>query len=427
MALNYVNLTVDLYDGQGNPLTSGVVTFTPSATLVDPGVEIVPTMGINVALKVGGPPVVKLLATDNGSVTPSGWGWVVTYSNVPGNPAQQTILLPFASGSNQFLSSQVSVPVVTANVQAMPLPTGTPTAGQIPVATGSGDNSSWTNQNSGGLFGDGSDGPLTFDGVSTVAGIVPSGGTYTLVRDLYGTSLTINNGVTVNPHGYRFFCMGTFTNNGTVTVAGANASGAAGAGATGSAVYAGGRAGAAGATGAGGNAAGFGGGVSTGSNQGNGGGGGAGTSGAGGTGATATNVVQLWWKTIIPLLTGVMSAFAATVGVAGGQGGGGGGGDGTNSGGGGGSGGGVVAIFAWAIVNAGIINASGGNGNSPTVGNVGGGGGGGGGLIVGVSLSVWSNTGTMNVAPGSGGTLHGAGSANGTGGNAGQTANVVVM
>lgn len=143
VALSYVNLTIDLYDGQGNPLTGGVVTFTPSALLLNPGVEIVPTVGINVSLVAGGPQVVKLLATDNAGITPNGWGWVVSYNGVPGNPPSQTILLPFASGASQFLSNQVSVPVVTANVQALPLPSGTPKAGYVPVATGSGENSSW--------------------------------------------------------------------------------------------------------------------------------------------------------------------------------------------------------------------------------------------------------------------------------------------
>jgi len=70
--------------------------------------------------------------------------------------------------------------------------------------------------------GDGSDGALVFDGSSVVLGITPSANAYTLTRDVFATSLTVNNGVTVNTGGAAIFCTGTFTNNGTVQNNGGN-------------------------------------------------------------------------------------------------------------------------------------------------------------------------------------------------------------
>lgn len=106
MALNYVNLTLDLFDGQGNELKTGNVIFTPSVQLTDTVEhELITRAQLQVSL-VGGSPVVKLLATDNGNLNPSGWSWDVTFQNVPGNPPEFSFHLVFASGANQFLSSQ---------------------------------------------------------------------------------------------------------------------------------------------------------------------------------------------------------------------------------------------------------------------------------------------------------------------------------
>lgn len=83
-------------------------------------------------------------------------------------------------------------------------------------------------------YGDGSDGTATCDGSTSVAGMSLAGSTYTLTRDVYFSSLTINNGVTVNPNGYRIFVKVTLTVNGAISGNGAN--GATGSnGATGTA------------------------------------------------------------------------------------------------------------------------------------------------------------------------------------------------
>src|SRR5258708_17230740 len=80
------------------------------------------------------------------------------------------------------------------------------------------------------MFGDGSDGAAAFDG-STVLGLTAAGGTtYTLNRCIFCTDITVVSGKTLNTAGYRIFCKGTLTNNGTISNAGnAGAPGAGGA------------------------------------------------------------------------------------------------------------------------------------------------------------------------------------------------------
>lgn len=267
----------------------------------------------------------------------------------------------------------------------------------------------------GGLFGNGSDGVVNFNGTNTFPGFSSlAGSTYTITRDIQATSITIAAGVTVKIQSFRMFCKGTVTiaNTGVLSNNGGNASGSgAGAGAGGSASFPAGRAGGAGGTGVSGAGA-------AGGNSpmgGNGGNGGAGTSGGAGPGGTASittaNAQNNLLVTPYPVLTGIGVFGFSTQPVAFGSGGGGGGSDASsNAGGGGGGGGGVVAILAYAVINNGTINASGGNGANGTAGNAGGGGGAAGGLIIVYTLSAWT-AGTTNVAGGSAGNGSGTGSA----------------
>ncbi len=66
----------------------------------------------------------------------------------------------------------------------------------------------------------GAHGALVFDGVATVAGLVPAGGAYTLVEDLAPSSMTVNAGVVIVTAAFRIFVQGTLTNNGTITNSG---------------------------------------------------------------------------------------------------------------------------------------------------------------------------------------------------------------
>ena len=91
-----------------------------------------------------------------------------------------------------------------------------------------------------GFFGDGYDGALVFDGSSTVTladgtTIVPSGSVYTLARDIYPTTCSISNGVTIDGKGFWIFASVSVTGAGTATLrcnGGAGQNGTAGAGGT---------------------------------------------------------------------------------------------------------------------------------------------------------------------------------------------------
>jgi hypothetical protein len=277
-----------------------------------------------------------------------------------------------------------------------------------------------------GTFGDGSDGAVVLDGSTTFNNFSSlAGSTYTLTRDVFATNLTVNNTVTLKPAGFRIFCNGGFTNNGTVNCDGNAGAGTANGGTTGNGTILGGRpGGTGGATG-----------VNNGTNgtgDGSGGvgaagAGGAGTSGGtGGTGGTSVLTGSAWTTSVYKIPFYAQTGYApftpssAAAALCGGAGGGGGGGGSTGNGGGGGSGGGLIVIFAWSAVNGGTITAKGGNGGNAT-GNGGAGGPGSGGKIFVYSLSAWT-PGTATVTAGSAGT--GAGSP-GTGA-AGLVLNVVI-
>jgi hypothetical protein len=110
MSLQYVTLTLDLYDGQGNAIIAGEALFTPTAQLTDTtNHELIVQSAVPAVFHSAGTPTVKLLATDNGPPAPAGWAWTVTFSGVAGNPASFNFLLPYASGASQNLSAQAPV------------------------------------------------------------------------------------------------------------------------------------------------------------------------------------------------------------------------------------------------------------------------------------------------------------------------------
>jgi len=279
-----------------------------------------------------------------------------------------------------------------------------------------------------GVYGDASDGAQTFDGTTTILGIVPSASTYTLARDIFLASSTINNGVTIIPNGYRIFVQGVLTNNGTIQWNGNDGTGPSSAGAaqqntnstinTGSTNTAPGTAGGTSTVTTGGAGS-----ASTLTNfGGRGGTGGAGTNaaGAGGT-VTAFTTKQIVPRFLPTAIIGqVYTGDAAQARLSGGTGGGAGGGDGTNRGGGGGGGGAIVILAAKQIAGTGTISANGGVGGNSTTGNTGGGGGGGGGFVIVVSSSVSGGTvsgQTVTANGGAGGAKQGTGVAGSNGSN----------
>ena len=128
MTLASVSLTLDLYDGQGSPVTQGVAYLTPSAQLTAPLVTEAPAP---VSFEGPGLPQVSLLATDNASLAPAGWGWEISFAWVPGNPGPWTFFLP--AGPVSFTATDASPAVFTftptAALAALPDSTGVQLAG----------------------------------------------------------------------------------------------------------------------------------------------------------------------------------------------------------------------------------------------------------------------------------------------------------
>ena len=295
-----------------------------------------------------------------------------------------------------------------------------------------------------GLYGNGVDGDLNFDGTSTItlAGdattIVPFLNVYKLPRDIYPRSMIIANGVTVSVGAvavgsFRIFCFGEANIIGTLNANGGDG-GNGGSNSSGSS----GTAFAAGTIGAGSNG-GLGNVLSSGGAGTNityacgqiGGAGGAGTGAYVGGAAGTLNAGPIptaaeGSANVIRSVLAAMGGFAGTSPVnliRGGSGGGGGGGDASNGGGGGGAGGNVIFLCAKAIIGAGTIRANGGAaGNAyQTSGNAGGGGGGGGGVVFTVS-----DTTPVPTIQANGGAL-GLGRGTGTNGNAGTTGVIVSL
>lgn len=55
------------------------------------------------------------------------------------------------------------------------------------------------------IYGTGVDGNVTLDGSSTVLGMIPVTSVYSMTQDLYFNNLTIDQGVSLAPNGYRIF------------------------------------------------------------------------------------------------------------------------------------------------------------------------------------------------------------------------------
>lgn len=328
------------------------------------------------------------------------------------------------------------------------------------------------------LTGDGSDGAVTADGSTAVPCLgTPAASTYTMTRDCYFTTLTVNSGVVIKTVSNRILANVSITNSGTIQNSGNNGGGAGGASGTNHSVggNAGsnssgltvgsvpapqqakaGVAGTSGGTGVGSNGGNGATGNSIGTNLtttagkagvagGNGGASGAsGGNNAGGTGGTAGAAANSALDHASPHEVAIAKALYDTAGNplqpgsanASGGSGAAGGGDGVNSGGGGGGSGGgggnggfIVLIAPTITLNASsAVNVSAGNGGvggaggTPTTGNCGGGGGGAGGdggnggVIVRI-YNTLTNNGTDNVSAGTGGSGGAAGSGVGTGTN----------
>ena len=303
--------------------------------------------------------------------------------------------------------------------------------GEIISTTGGGGVSSATLNDED--FGGGPDGALTFDGTSTVLGMVPSGSAYTLTRDIFPATMTVDANVVVIEAGYGIFSQGPLGGSGTIENNGvAGTTGGSGAGAAG-VRWAGGINGSAPGAGAGssiqtpnpwlptanGGAAGSTGSGSAGATGTGGGGGGGdtasqqnvGEAGGGITQMAATNLGPLWKD----LLRGHSEINGDQWGCGGGGGAGGSGHAGGGTRGGGGGAGGLLLLAAREITGALTIEALGGGGGSGS-GTAGGGGGGSGGCLL---IKYVTNPGhaTFSAAGGAAGAAASGGGSGGAGGS----------
>lgn len=409
--------------------TFGLATGTPtfSAANVTNGAALTRTNDTNVTLTLGGTPSTALLVAASLTL---GWSGQLALSRggtgLNAVPTDGQLLIGRTSDNTLQLATLTQGGGVTVTNGGATITFGfnasNVTTGTLPIANGGSGSA---------FYGDGSDGSQTFDGSTTILGMVPSGSVYTMTRDIYCTSITINSGVTLLNNGWRIHCTGTLTcnsNGASGHSVGVGADG--GTGGNGGAASPGGAGRAGGATGnaffsLGVSNAGGTGGVNGAGQQGNpnsgstgfgsaGGGGGAATNagGSAGTAPTAPTAASGSLRALPQSVTGGGWSLA-------GSGGGGGGSNSTNAGGGGGGGGGGACfIAAKTIAGSGTIGSPGGNGGNGggTSGNAGAGGGGGGGVLqlFYTSLTVT----TVTVAGGTHGTAFnsGASGSNGTDG-----------
>lgn len=399
---------------------SGTTNQNAGGVIIDPGSSTGTGSGSTITLNAA--PVGTTGTTTNSTIA------AATISALSSTSAQLQVGTVGSINGNLALASSTASTALTTIQAGAPttaiiyvLPTTAPTAGEVLSSTApvSGVATlSWSGgagAGGGAIFGDGSDGAVTFNGTTTYNSFSSlSGSTYTLTRDIFCSGITVSSGVTIIPNGYRIYCNGTLSNAGIISANGANGGngtsslgGLAGVAGNNTGPLGGGVAG--GAGGAAGNNNGSPGNSTTNSGGGNGGKGGESTgdnlAGNAGTASLTTTGVggSSAYHSFTAANTGFIQNTSGILFLVGGAGGSGGGSNTGQGGGGGGAGGGVLLIDSYIISNTGTIEALGGNGGSSNGSNGGVGAGGGGGLILFLTHTS-SVGGTVSVAAGTPGT-----------------------
>lgn len=168
MSLDTVTLKWDLTDLIEAGL-SATLSITPTAQMSDTADHIlIPPVARTYAFTGGAGQLAGIVANDNAAIAPAGTGYLISVTAASGQvivPQFQTQILT-ANGATQWLDALAVVPVVATAYQYLPLPSGTPTAGDVPIATGTGEASAWGPNGSGG----GGSGTVTSVSVATANG-----------------------------------------------------------------------------------------------------------------------------------------------------------------------------------------------------------------------------------------------------------------
>lgn len=152
MSLSTITLSWDLTDMIEAGL-SATLSITPTAQMSDSTDHIlIPPVVRTYTFTGGAGSLAGIVANDNANILPANTGYLISVTSAAGQvivPQFQTQLLT-ANGATQWLDALAVVPVVATSYQYLPLPSGTATAGYVPVATGAGETSAWAPNGSGG-------------------------------------------------------------------------------------------------------------------------------------------------------------------------------------------------------------------------------------------------------------------------------------
>lgn len=141
MALNTVTVTWTEEDSSLAGV-GGTITFTLSTTLTD-STDSKVVRPVPQSYPVSQRRSVPLVANDNALASPTGSFYTITIQGTDGSYYSFQAVLNFANGAVQDLATLVPITTQPVMVSSLPLPTGTPAAGEAPIATGTGEASAW--------------------------------------------------------------------------------------------------------------------------------------------------------------------------------------------------------------------------------------------------------------------------------------------